>query len=420
MVGSVVSARRGYLCFLCDINVLRELPYLEGESDYYYIIVMPNQLKEIIDVERFNPSSNPNARVSFLYELNITTACKTIHEGYNWLKSLGIEDNGIYGCTMRDELEVFLQAVHTFGFLKLQVYVKHASSDGLILLGPCEDFAILDLLAAIESFNRGDYRFAALVFEHTQKHSRFLSSIQAFKLIIALCEFYTAWGDLMYKEARGMSKQILAGMDELEKEVKAFVNLHGGLLENVRFLDSLLIDSKNVTALSPYILLDLFLNGYSQITQGKFCDAAIRFYRVIEGCVQYRLLNKYSLDTSSPNYDLLKIDKARLMEVLEVEALPRHITFNDGVKILLCLEDDFAKNLDPQLVKNVQSLRNLSILVHGIKIFREKEVNSVKEFSEKIINSLFDFYDLDFKKPIAQAKHCIFDVDTFLKLLVRR
>lgn len=411
-----MDERRGYLCFLCDADVVNELPYFESNS-YYYLIIMPTQLKSMISIDKFNPSSNPNARINFLYERNIDNACKVIHDGYNWLKTLRIDDNDIYGCTVQDELAVFLQAIHTFGFLKLRVYTRISSSEKLILLSPCEDFVILDILTAIESFNRGDYKFAEIIFAEVQKHSRSLSSREAFKLILALCKFYTAWGGLLYREARGIAKDALEQISHLEKELKAFVNLHGALLENVHFLDNLLIHSKNVTQLSPYILLDLLLNGELQMDQGRFCDAAIRFYRVMEGCVQYQLFNKYGFDTSAPNYHLLKIDETKLMEIMDVKALPRHITFNDGIKILDFLGDEFSKNLDAHVVKNVQAVRNLSILVHGIRTLREKEIQRIREFSYIMLKILFDTYDLDFEKSIAQAKHCSLSADMFLELL---
>ena len=398
---------------MCDIETLSQLPV--SSEDLCYIICSPKHLNDILQVKRFDPTKPEKAKIDILYEKTVSVACKSIHRGFLWFKQMGLDEMRIVTYTSFGD-EMYLEAIFTSGFLKLPVFVRAPSSTSFLILSPCEDFAYLDLQSAIENFNNMNFAHAKFIFENIQQKARFLRNIYIFKILSSICDFYLNWENFYYHEARAVLQRLLKDIELAEKEHKFMANIRISLIENQKFLDKLLMDSNNLSKLSLTLLLDILLNGKRLENLEKYNEATVRFYRVLEGCIQYRFLTKYGIDASVPNYRRLPVDENQLREKLDGR-LPAHIAFNDGFKILCYIGDEFVENLNVKLVKSLQQIRNYSILVHGVRALTKKQCETARIFAEQALITLFNIYGTDYGDLSSKAKPCSLKLTLFLELL---
>jgi hypothetical protein len=379
-----------------------------------YVICEQQQLKDILNVKSFDPIDREKVRIDLVADDSIFTACKSISRGYLWFKQKGLNDLQIVTYTsLKDEKH--LEAIFTAGFFKLPVFVKDPHSPSFLVLSSCEDFAYLDLQSAISNFNDMNFVHAKLIFEDIQRRARRLKNIYVFKILSSLCDFYLQWENFQYFDARKTLDRLLQDLTITEKEYKFLANIRASLTENQKFLDTLLFDSGNLTKLSLVLLLDILLNGKRLEKFKKYSEAAICYYRVLEGCIQYRFQNTYGIDTSKPNYCRLPL-KEEIQKLLKGR-LPTHIAFNDGYKILCIIGDDFAKELDPKLVKSIQQIRNYSILIHGMRPLTLTQCETGRVFAEEMLKKLFKKCGVDYADLVVKAKPCSLDYEFFMELL---
>jgi hypothetical protein len=414
--GTLLNSRlssKGFLCYRCDLETLNQLSV--GPEDLCYVICEQQQLKDILlNVKSFDTEDREKVRIDVVADDSISTACKSIHRGYLWLKQRGLNDPQIVTYTsLKDERH--LEAIFTAGFFKIPVFVKDPYSSRFFILSSCEDFAHLDLQSAISNFNNMNFVHAKLIFETIERQAHQLRNIYVFRLLSSLCDFYLQWENFQYFEARKTLDRLLQDIKILEKEYKFLANIRASLTENQKFLDKLLSDSSNLTKLSLTLLLDVLLNGKRLESFKKYSEAAICYYRVLEGCIQYRFQNTYGVDTSKPDYSRLPLKEEELQKFLKGR-LPMHIAFNDGYKILYFIGDDFAKELDPKLVKSIQQIRNYSILIHGVRPLTSTQCQTAGAFAEETLKKLFKKCGIDYEDLAARAKPCSLDYEFFMEL----
>lgn len=384
-------------------------------EDLCYVICEQQQLRDIFDVKNFDPSNRGKVRIDVVADDSILAACKSVYQGYFWLKQKGLSDAQIvFYTSIKDEKH--LEAIFTAGLLKIPVFVRDPYSLKICTLSSCEDFTHLDLQSAISNFNSMNFVHAKIIFENLYQKSRRVGNRYLFKILSSICDFYLMWENFQYFEARKMLDKLLQDMEFVEKEFKFLTNLRVSLAENQKFLNSLLSDSCSLTKLSLIVLLDILLNGKRLEKLNKYSEAAICYYRVLEGCIQYRFQNTYGIDTSKPDYSKLSISEEKLRQLLNGR-LPIHIAFNDGYKILCLIGDSFAKELDPKLVKSIQQIRNFSILIHGVRPLSSTQCKPFGEFAEETLKKLFTIYSVDYNNLIAKAKSCSLDYTFFMELI---
>jgi len=407
-----VGKARGIVCFLCDPQ---SLPSLTEGDRLLYIICSPKQMKEILDIESLNPAESSNIRIDPLYDMTLNSACMALHKGYNWFKTRGLDDHQICSCTTLHDDPCYLESIFVSGFLKLPILILSANRNPT-MLESCEDFALLDLRSAIESFNQLNFVHARLVFENILRRSRRLINIRIFGLLISVCDFYIAWENFLYIESRKVLRNVLTAIGELVGELKVLTNLKNSLEENRNFLDQLLGELKNSTP-CLLVILDTFVKGEHLISLGKFNEAAVRFYRVLEGCIQYRFWKEYGLETKSPDYALLSISRDDLLAKIGEKDLPLHLGFNDGYKILRGLGDSMVTGLDESLLKSVQQSRNMSILIHGFRPIGLKECERARDLARMMLETTFSLYSRSFSGTYLQARPSTLDLSAFVDIL---
>jgi hypothetical protein len=395
---------------MCDPKTLAKIP-LDAE-DFCYMVCSSKNLKDILQIERFDPTKTDRIKIDTVDEKTLQAACKAIHRGFLWFKQKGLSDMDITTYTLCQDV-FHLEAILTSGFLKIPVHVE--SSSGFLVLHACEDFAFLDLNAALNSFNSMDFTHAKFLFENIQQKAEAIRNIYFFKILVGICDFYIKWENFCYFEARSTLQKLLKDIELAEKEQKFLANIRASLMENQKFLDRLLKDSNNLTTLSLSLLLDIFQNGIRLESLGKHNEAVVRFYRVLEGCVQSRFLTEYGIRTDIPDYEKLPVKKERISK--ELGQLPIHIAFNDGFRILCIIGDELARRLDRKLVKSLQQIRNYSVLVHGIRPLTHNQSETAREFAEQALRTLFSISGADYDSLCVQSKACSLNLSFFMELL---
>lgn len=145
------------------------------------------------------------------------------------------------------------------------------------------------------------------------------------------------------------------------------------------------------------VIVDLINNVRRRIKEGKFDDAIARLYRVVELIAQWRLKEKYDIETSDVNLERIKSEE--LKEELQAQKDPKDGKIKIGLKKdykLLKAEGDelgilFDKNAKLQALLEE---RNNSILAHGLKPISEDLCRSLLNEVEKIAEKFVKEYSL--------------------------
>jgi CRISPR-associated protein (TIGR02710 family) len=305
--------------------------------------------------------------------------------------------------------------------------VKVISPRKTLSLRIVEDFTPAELDSAIRSFNEEDFLHARFVFSVIERRSKSIENRHIFSTLARLCDFYINWDDFNYNAARGILKIVYSELEDLEKQIKHFVNIRVSLQENEKSLDRLnkvfLTVSKEKELIMQthdflHLLLDILLKGKRLQKLGKYHDACMRYYRVLEGIVQHRLLKQYGFDVKKPDYDALcrkvHLTKEEFCRGLETETLPLQLAFNEGFLILKGCHDDFAKKIDSKIVQSLQHARNNSILVHGTNPLKKETVEKLGAFAEQTLKELFATSELNFDAYSNQSMPCTLNVSMLI------
>ena len=151
------------------------------------------------------------------------------------------------------------------------------------------------------------------------------------------------------------------------------------LQQNVRFLDTLVSGSKPSTA----YCYDLLANARRRADlEQKFDDAAARLYRAVELLAQVELKEIYGIETSDVKDEVIP-------ETLKREYLLKYKDNRDGrIRMPLFASYQLLKELGNRRgerffevyeseIRPVLSLRNSSILAHGLNSIDEKTFRSL-------------------------------------------
>lgn len=177
-----------------------------------------------------------------------------------------------------------------------------------------------------------------------------------------VCYAFSKWDRFDHKEAK----------KRLTKIQKLDINL----ASNNEFLNEFVSSQE-------YFIADLLANAERRGEEGKYDDAVARLYRTMELIAQYRLYQKYGINTS--DVDLQKIPASSKEWLLESK--------NSEGKIQIGLQKDYRllKDFDDELgirfsedeeLKSLLGTRNSSILAHGRTPVTKKHY---KKLFEKVI-----------------------------------
>lgn len=406
---------KGFICFLCDADFLKTLK--PKSRNRYFIVCSQDEIAETVNA--FPTPKPKNVNIQPLDNLSLPVLGKIVHRGFNWLIENQVSEDSIVTIVVPTDDMAYLMGIFTSGFLRIPVVVKVISGRKTSRLSIVEDFSPAELDSAMKSFNEEDFLHARFVFSGIERRSTSIENKHIFSTLTNLCDFYTNWDDFNYNAARGILRQVYIELESLEKQIKRFANVRASLQENEKYLERLnrvflSAGEKDEPVMHTpdflHLLLDIFLRGKRLQRLGKYHDACIRYYRVLEGVVQHRLLKQYGFDVKKPEFDVLcrkiGLTKDELCKNLGMDMLPSQIAFNDGFLVLKSCCDAFVKGIDIKMVEKLQHARNNSLLVHGTNQLKRETVEKLAAFAEQTLGRLFTVSGLNFDVYCRQSTPC--------------
>jgi len=193
-----------------------------------------------------------------------------------------------------------------------------------------------------------------------------------------LLDLYNNWDKFNHKH----SHKIL--QDNFDTEFDIFPELKNKLYLNKNVI-LLIVNPRDAKVSCYYKLADLINNADRRAKEGKYDDAIARLYRSLELIAQIKLKVGYRLKTS----DIIikdsiekKINNPSYINKLEQKRKNNKIKLglNDSFELLKNLDNDLGKLFfEIKGLDNQRSLRNMSILAHGLENRTKKEYEDFKE-----------------------------------------
>lgn len=133
------------------------------------------------------------------------------------------------------------------------------------------------------------------------------------------------------------------------------------------------------------LLFDLIKNAERKAENKNYDDAVARIYRCIELFLQIRLKNKFGINTS-------KLELKKIPEKIREEYKDKEkISLFEAYELLEKIDDELKEVLSKYKgeIMDKISIRNKSILAHGIIAITEREYNEIKKSFDIFIQECF-------------------------------
>ena len=229
---------------------------------------------------------------------------------------------------------------------------------------------------------------------------------------------YREWDNFNHKEALG-SLKLKKSLNNLNSVFKIFdLDFEKNIDQAEKYLNKILNNYEGETGSlknSPYLIFDLIVNAQRRSDQGRFDDAVARLYRAIEAIAQYRLQEKYQIDSA-------KVDISFLTPKLKEKYShvdPPKLALQDCYLLLSEKSDDLGKkfkrldlfsyspelkneNLSVGYKENLLAIRNTSILAHGFNPLSENDF-------KKLLNKAIELFSV-LKEGLEEEKE-LFDFE---------
>ncbi|AEE15341.1 CRISPR-associated protein, TIGR02710 family [Thermodesulfobium narugense DSM 14796] len=207
-----------------------------------------------------------------------------------------------------------------------------------------------------------------------------------FKAIREINRGYYLWDIFHYKEAIRCFRP--AVMERISEE-KKFKDFYNAIESNRKFLEVISVSTNKFKDYSLELFSDVYENAQRRALAGHFDDAVLRLYRLIEMIAQERLKTKFGQDSSSVDFDKLKISEDSKSKWKELYKGKKGLGLNAVYDLLYNLNDELGITfqLCKESFKKVQDSRNLSFLAHGITPLDEKIFNEIDSFIKEVFIS---------------------------------
>lgn len=192
-----------------------------------------------------------------------------------------------------------------------------------------------------------------------------------------LASAYSAWDKFDLKEAFKILNEIDKSPFLMEYGLKKKLEGHKQILYK-----------EKENNYCPERIVDLLQNAKRRVEEGKFDDAVARCYRCLEYLAQYRLYDKYKIETRELDLDRIKAPalKEKYKDVKSLGLKKAYELLND---LRDSLGRDFEKDWDSSL-KKVLGMRNDSILAHGFSPIDEKGYTKVIQVAEGYVQKVVE------------------------------
>lgn len=152
------------------------------------------------------------------------------------------------------------------------------------------------------------------------------------------------------------------------------------------------------------VVEDLFFNAQRRAAQRRFDDAVARLYRALELLAQTRLKLGYDIDTGNVSLERLPSELREEYQRLADSKGKIKLPLTPAFELLAMLADFYREPLGTlykqymNKVKEFLSIRNKSLLAHGLTPVRAEDWEKASSFFARLKNKAFEGLDL---KPYA-------------------
>lgn len=263
----------------------------------------------------------------------------------------------------------------------------------LLLDNPISIFGEQEMGRAAELFNAGAFDSASRRYLDLSER---LAAPAAARFWKSASELYRAWCDLDFEALSPLIENMERALADYRGPLPADVQRQ--ISEQLKFLRCL--DSTNASRLDLMLAFHLLGDHYTAVGRHDF--AALLYYRTIEGCLAWRLENKYAgFRCDEPDYSLLGEvgeEYARVSAGMpgKESGLPAKVSLVEAAKLLVALKDGFA--VATQLAKgsgivslaSLAATRNHSILAHGFKQIAPSDSQKLGERAAFFLKKLWE------------------------------
>lgn len=216
------------------------------------------------------------------------------------------------------------------------------------------------------------------------------------EIIADISKAYHDWDLLNYRSTLSLLRSILARYD---KSID-LVNFTGLLKTQIEILVKL--NSAETDEIT--VLTDIYYNAQRRFCQNAYADTLARIWRLIEGCLYYRLRNKHGIE---PRDFGSSKDKDNMRKINATVPVFKELSFSKSVSALKDVLEDtgyiafekrevelpWGDNIRKQIVgssmEDIRKIRNESIVAHGIKPVPREVAQSSLEIGKLFLEFTF-------------------------------
>jgi CRISPR-associated protein (TIGR02710 family) len=252
---------------------------------------------------------------------------------------------------------------------------------------PLEDTGLLRKGQAVNLFNMRDYSAAALVFEDVLDKVVGVERYHYYRGLVRLAKGYGSWDMADYEAAlehlNAARRELSVDFEDpaLADRASALLNRLG---ENQPFLGRLWRRGKS--GFSSEKVVDMIENARRRILdQGRYDDGVARLYRSVEMWHQWRLLDRYSIETETVKWD--RVDKGvqeRFLDLVQTKELPEGLGLRHA-RILDHLLSGKDPEEDDAAFQKLLSARNSSILAHGVDPIGRRTAEKFLQYLDTLV-----------------------------------
>lgn len=274
---------------------------------------------------------------------------------------------------------------------------SYPGSERIIRLGnPFDIFGDLEEKEGIELFKCYNYTACVRIFGKLSGLSR---DPRQFTYELILSQGYGAWD--LFDFSTAYSK-----INEAIKTAKRYgIRYDVKLAEQLEILKilkkspgtdffSLIKDN----SFANHLVVDIFCNAERRFEQGRYDDAIIRLYRILELLAQHRLACR-GIDTGNVSIKEPKV-KADFEDVTEKihgakRGISEKIGLLDAFILLFILKDEFIDEAAVEELKKRISVRNVLLIEHRDKLGTEKNYTKFRDYVKEWLYKVVEIENFD-------------------------
>jgi len=359
-----------------------KLSIKEKNPERIAFLVSPQSKKNAEEVAKMlNLSENTFSFFEVSDPNDLDMAFSEAKKAINWLNSEGIPTeevisdftSGTKPMSSAIVLVSFLNNVERLSYVqgKRVKGIVVAGTERIITFSPILTFFEKCISQAKEYLKKYQYEAALKILKFPQTYKEILDEKEGKRVesLISLIRAYNYWDKFNHLYATGEFKKIdFSLFKEFKPTDVKILHIIGNAIKNKK--------------IKKEIIVDLFANAERRFKEGKYDDCVARLYRALEMLVQWRLKEKFGLDTG--DIDLSKVpDKEKWYNYKNPRDGKIKLPLYASYELLKSLKDPVGNEIEH--IEGLLSIRNNSILAHGVVPVEEKQSKKFFEDTKNIL-----------------------------------